>query len=80
MLQMLLFVCLYLQSQRINGFTQAESVRSSLQVLEELLEKYSPLMESSTERVLGKVVKVGAVFAEVRPAIWKTSKTLTVFS
>ena len=54
-------------------FAQAESLRSSLQELEGLLVKYSPLMSESTERVVDKALKFGAVFAEVSPTMWKTA-------
>ena len=50
-------------------FVQAESLRSSLHKLEELLEDYSPLMKESTEKALEKVFKVGAAFAEVSSPI-----------
>jgi len=46
-------------------FTQAESLRSSLHKLEELLEDYSPLTKESTEKALEKVIKFGAAFGEV---------------
>jgi len=61
-------------------FAQAESLRSLLQELEGLLDNYSPLMNTSTERALDKVIKYGAVFAEVRSPIMETSKTLIPFS
>ena len=53
---------------------QAESLRLSLKELEGLLEKYSPMMDARTERVVDKVIKYGAIFAEVssltrRPAV-----------
>ena len=41
----------------------------SLHKLEELLSVYSPLMSGSTERVLEKVIKYGAAFAEVSSPI-----------
>jgi len=44
---------------------QAESLRSSLLELENLLKEYSPLMSGSTEWVIDKGIKYGAVFAEV---------------
>jgi hypothetical protein len=47
--------------------TKAESVRSSLHELEELLEKYSPMIDGSTEKVLDAIINYGAVLAEVRP-------------
>ena len=52
-------------------FAQAESLRSSLHELEGLLVKYSPLMSGSTERVVDRAIKYGAVFAEVSPTMWK---------
>jgi hypothetical protein len=52
-------------------FPQAESLRSSLHELEGLLVKYPPLMSGSTERVVDKALKYGAVFAEVSPTWWK---------
>jgi hypothetical protein len=52
-------------------FAQAESLRSSLHQLEGLLEEYSPLMSESTERVVDKAIKYGAVFAEVSPTMSK---------
>ena len=51
------------------AFTQAESLRSSLHQLEKLLEDYSPLMSESTERVVDKAIKYGAVFAGVSPTM-----------
>jgi hypothetical protein len=60
-------------------FAQAESLRLSLHALEEALKEYSPLMSRSAERAVGAVIKYGGVFAEVSPAIWKPSKTLTPF-
>jgi len=51
-------------------FAQAESLRSSLHKLEELLKDYSPLMKESTEKALEKVIKFGAAFGEVSPPIW----------
>ena len=45
--------------------TQAESLRSSLQKLEKMLQEYAPLMTGSDERAMDKVIKYGAVFAEV---------------
>ena len=50
-------------------FAQAESLRSSLHELEGLLVKYSPLMSESTERIVDKAIKFGAVFAEVSPTV-----------
>ena len=37
----------------------------SLQQLEELLEEYSPMMSESTEKVVDRAIKYGALFAEV---------------
>ena len=54
-----------------NIFAQAESLRSSFEELERLLEEYSPLLSESTERVVDKAIKYGAVFAEVSPTTWK---------
>jgi len=51
-------------------FTQAESLRSSLHKLEEMLKDYSPLMKESTEKGLEKVIKFGAAFGEVSSPIW----------
>ena len=51
-------------------FAQAESLRSSLYDLEGLLARYSPLMSESTERVVDKTFKYGAVFAGVSPTMW----------
>jgi hypothetical protein len=44
---------------------QAGYLRSSLQKLEGLLKDYSPLMNESTERALGRVIQYGAAFSEV---------------
>ena len=52
---------------------QAESLRLSLKELEKLLEKYSPMMDARTESLVGKVIKYGAVFAEVSPPLWRTA-------
>ena len=52
-------------------FAQAESLRSSLHQLEELLEEYSPLMSESTERAVDKAIKYGVVFAAVSPTMSK---------
>ena len=46
-------------------FAKVEALRSSLQELEELLEKYSPLMSGSIEKFVDMTIKYGAVFAEV---------------
>ena len=55
-------------------FAQAESLRSSLQELEGLIRECSPLMSESTEKVVDKVIKYGAVFAEVSPTRSKHEK------
>ena len=52
-------------------FAQAVSLRSSLHKLERLVGEYSPLMSRSTERVVEKTIKYGAVFAEVSPTVWE---------
>ena len=58
---------------------QAESLRSSLHELEDLLKEYSPLMSESTEWVMGKSIKYGAIFAEVSAAIlWDQQEVNTV--
>ena len=44
-------------------------MRSSLHDLEKLLKEYSPLMSGSTERIVDKGIKYGAVFAEVSSPI-----------
>ena len=49
---------------------QAKSLHSSLHELEGLLEKYSPLMDGSTERALDTVLNYGVVFAEVSSPRW----------
>jgi hypothetical protein len=56
-------------TKRLIVLAQAESLRSSLQELEELLDKYPPLMSGSTEKVLDKAIAFGVVFAEVSPPI-----------
>jgi hypothetical protein len=57
---------------------KAESLRSSLKELEGLLESYSPMMGTSTERVVDRVIKYGAVFAEVgSPISYGNQKELT---
>ena len=52
-------------------FAKPESLRSLLQELEELSKQYSPLMDSTTEKVLEKVIQYGSVLAEVSSPIWK---------
>src|SRR5258706_3956831 len=56
---------------RLTISAQAESLRSSIQELEGLMKGYTPLMSRSTESALGKVIQLGAVFAEVGSPIWK---------
>ena len=51
-------------------FVQAGSLRASLKKLEELLKEYSPLMNGTTERVIGQCIKFGAPFAEVGSPLW----------
>ena len=41
-----------------------------LKELEGLLKEHSPMMYESTERVVDKAIKYGAVFAEVGPPKW----------
>ena len=53
---------------------QADSLRASLHKLEDLLKEYSPLMTGTTERIMDKCIKYGAVFAEVCSPIWGASK------
>jgi len=57
-------------------FVKAENLRSSLHELEELLEKYSPLMSGSVEKFVGAGIKYGAIAAQVSsPAFtWKTNE------
>ena len=50
---------------------KAESLRSLLHKLEEMLKGYSPLMGESTEKAVGTAIKVGAVFAEVCFSTWR---------
>jgi len=40
----------------------------SVKELEVLLEKYSPMMDAPTERLVDKFIKYGTVFAEVGSA------------
>ena len=69
---------------QLTMFAKAEALRSSLKELEGLLEKYSPMMDEQTERVVDKVIKYGAIFAEVTSPIWalhmEASKILTCSS
>ena len=50
---------------------QAESLRLSLKELEGLLDKYTPMMDARTERIVDKVIKYGAIFAEVSSLTWR---------
>jgi len=62
-------------------FAKADALRSSLHLLEELLEEYSPLMSGSIEKSVDKAIKYGAVFAEVVLHMHaETNKTLTTVS
>ena len=67
---------------QLTMFAKAETLRSSLKELEGLLEKYSPMMGEQTERVVDKVIKYGAIFAEVSSPIWvlhmEAGKILTI--
>ena len=69
---------------QLTMFAKAESLRSSLKELEGLLEEYSPMMDEQTERVVDKVIKYGAIFAEVSSPIWalhmESNKILTCAS
>jgi len=51
-------------------FVQAESLRSLLHKLEDLLEDYSPLMKRSTEKGMEKAIKLGVALGEVSSPIW----------
>jgi len=42
-----------------------------LKDLEELLKEYTPMIGASTERIMDKAIKYGAVFAEVSSPKWK---------
>jgi hypothetical protein len=55
-------------------FAQAESLRSSLHKLEELLKGHTPLMSRSIERAVEKGIKYGSVFAEVSYMMWKPAR------
>ena len=59
-------------------FAQAESLRSSLHKLEELLKDYSPLMKESTVKGMAKVIKFGTAFGEVSSPIWNLQGLDTV--
>ena len=48
-------------------------MRSSLNELEGLLEKYAPMMDGQTENIVDKAIKFGAVFAEVSAPILKAA-------
>ena len=67
-------------SQPATNAPQADSLRALLHKLEDLLKEYSPLMTGTTERVMDKSIKYGAVFAEVCSPIQGASQTLTYFS
>ena len=45
-----------------------------LKELEELLKGHSQMMDASTERVIDKAIKYGAVFAEVSSLKWQVAK------
>ena len=49
---------------------QAESLRSSIQKLEDLMKGFTPLMSRSVERTLGEAIQLGTVFAEVGSPIF----------
>jgi len=68
------------QLNQLTTSAQAESLRSSLQILEGLMKGYKPLMSKTMERTLGKGIQLGAVFAEVCSAHTETSRTLTPLS
>jgi hypothetical protein len=61
-------------TKQLTVLAQAEFLRSSLQELEALLDKYPPLMSGSTERVLDKVIAYGVVFAEVSSPVWEPAR------
>ena len=42
--------------------------------LEKMLRGHSPMMDASTERVVDKAIKYGAVFAEVSSHKWKQAR------
>jgi len=50
---------------------QAEILHGLLKKLKELLKEHSPMMTASTEGIVDKVIKYGAVFAEVSSPKWK---------
>ena len=66
-------VCLFstLYRSLLTTVVQAESLRMSVKELEGLLDKYSPMMGARTERLVDKVIKYGAVFAEVSSLAWR---------
>ena len=45
-----------------------------LKELEKMLSGHSPMMDASTERVVDKAIKYGAVFAEVSFPRWKQAR------
>ena len=55
-------------------YAKAESLRSLLHQLEELLKGYSPLMNELTEKVVETAIKFGTVFAEVRFSTWRPAR------
>jgi hypothetical protein len=69
-------VCLFATAdiKQLIVLAQAESLRSSLQELEGLLDKYPPVMSGSTERVLDKVIAYGVVIAEVSSSTWEPAR------
>jgi hypothetical protein len=62
-------------------FAQAEALRLSLHELEGLLEKHSPLMSGSVERSVDKMIKYGAVLAEVNSpgSTWDKTQDIDTF-
>src|SRR5258706_6706981 len=62
-------------SHQLLIFAKAESLRSLLHQLEELLKGYSPMMNESTERVVETAIKYGAVFAEVCFFSWTLDRS-----
>jgi hypothetical protein len=57
------------RANQLMMFAQAESLRSTLHKLEDLLKEYSPLMSGLTEGVTDKCIKYGTVFADVSSPI-----------
>ena len=43
------------------------------------MEKYSPMMDGQTERVVEKVIKYGAIFAEVRSSKHRDRQDIDTF-